>query len=111
MKNKFNELKNVLDAIRTCTQPIDQHSDPKSIDDCWQSAFEFIDDLKNDQENKDKLLLGRAEQLQREADAVFDKTNGQSPYNGGVQVGINRIVNLIKRHQSNGSNQNKASTL
>lgn len=43
----LSDLERVLAAIRLCTHPVDGHTDPKSIDDCWNEVTDAIDNLKN----------------------------------------------------------------
>ncbi len=40
MKN----LEQLLNVIRTETQPINGHPDPKALDDCWNEVFEQLAD-------------------------------------------------------------------
>lgn len=42
MEERINHLKGTLSAIRSCTQPIDGHTDPLSINDCWNEVDDTI---------------------------------------------------------------------
>lgn len=44
-KEQYDSLKSVLKTIKACTEPCQGHPDPKSIEDCWNEAFDIIDEL------------------------------------------------------------------
>lgn len=44
-ENRLNTIKLMLEAIRKETSPIEGHTDPQAIEDCWNDVFEWIDDL------------------------------------------------------------------
>lgn len=51
MKDRINErinhLKQVLHAIKVCTQPVDGHDDPESIHDCWSEVYDSISAIES----------------------------------------------------------------
>lgn len=42
----FEHLESTLETIRVCTQPIPEHSDPNSVQDCWAEVADTIQKLK-----------------------------------------------------------------
>lgn len=93
---KIKKLKENLQAIKLCTQPVDNHTDPNSISDCWNTVKETLEELESDN------LLAKAEQLEKEQQAVCDMVDerinpGQDK---AILTGIKRIVDLIRRHQN-----------
>ena len=88
-QQKIKQLQDLQKTLEGCTRPVEGHSDPSSINDCWNWMRELISEIKDEDE---KLLL-RAEQFQREQKAIL-----RNEYDSQILVGIDRIVNLIKRH-------------
>lgn len=44
---RFKRLEMALDAIRLCTQPVDGHTDPLSIQDCWDEVNDYLNAIKS----------------------------------------------------------------
>jgi hypothetical protein len=42
---RLNNIKVILEVIKNETRPIEGHTDPAAIEDCWKDVFEKIDDL------------------------------------------------------------------
>lgn len=43
----LKELNRILETIKSNTQPCEGHTDPNSIQDCWNEVFEGINDIEN----------------------------------------------------------------
>jgi len=43
---KLQTLRGALFAIKSCTQAVENHTDPKSIQDCWHMVDEIVAELK-----------------------------------------------------------------
>lgn len=56
--SKLDDLRNILKALQSNTQPCDGHTDPNSIIDCWNEAFEILNDIE-DLENEFKQLVAQ----------------------------------------------------
>lgn len=57
---KIKDLKRVLNSLRLCTQPCDGHTDPNSIDDCWNWVEEIINDIEKSNEKLIHEILDKA---------------------------------------------------
>lgn len=90
-QEKIERLQSLQKALESCTRPIEGHSDPLSINDCWNWMRELLSELKDEDE---KLLL-RAEQFEREEEF---QANGGHEHHQHVLTGVKRINGLIKRH-------------
>lgn len=92
--NKLEQLKQLLQAIKACTNHVDNHSDPNSINDCWNSVDDILSELES--------LKKRAKQMLREQDKIRDNAIkiGGNPkvFHEGCYNGVSRIVELIDRH-------------
>src|SRR5215467_8020396 len=44
---RIKHLEDVLCSIKVCTQPVENHTDPKSIQDCWNEVEETIAAIKS----------------------------------------------------------------
>jgi hypothetical protein len=75
--NSIEILKSVLQAIQGETSPIDGHSDPGALLDCWNEAWERIEEVKKalDVALKDALNL---ESSPRSIE-IFKKAGAESP--------------------------------
>ena len=61
-KQKIKQLQDLQIALEGCTQPIKDHPDPTSINDCWNWMRELLAEIKDED---DKLYM-RAMQLSLE---------------------------------------------
>lgn len=52
--NKIADFEKVLKAIRVCTQPIDGHTDPLSVNDCWKEVDDLVVEAKKIKESEEK---------------------------------------------------------
>ncbi len=48
MRRTFKDLEHVLNTIQSNTQPCTGHTDPNSINDCWNDVFEIVEEIKTD---------------------------------------------------------------
>lgn len=93
-QDKIKRLQSLQSALESCTQPVRGHTDPLSINDCWNWMRELLEELRDEDE---KLLL-RAEQFEREQKWLADHTGFKPSHAESELGGMRVIVNLIKRH-------------
>lgn len=94
-KEKIERLQGLQKSLELCTRPCKGHTDPLSINDCWNWMRELLNEIKDEDE---KLLL-RAEQFKREQKSILELPGRTDSYeNSFVLVGVSRMVDFIKRH-------------
>jgi len=54
----INHLEGILKAIESCTQPVSNHTDPLSVNDCWNEVRDTIAQLKSLQDNDGWISKG-----------------------------------------------------
>jgi hypothetical protein len=81
MPTKFNivdliHLYEVVHALRTCTVPLNEHTDPLSNEDCWNEVNDLLDKLGAsfkeqlvDQESIEKLIGKKIHKFEKRYDA------------------------------------------
>ncbi len=89
-QQKIKQLQGLQHSLEQCTQPCDGHTDPNSVNDCWNWMRELLAEIKDEDE---KLLL-RSEQFEREQ---IEQAKGLE-HHKHILTGVTRIVDLIRRH-------------
>lgn len=46
IKEEFEHLRTILDRINSETKPIDGHSDPKALKDCWEEVYTILNEIE-----------------------------------------------------------------
>lgn len=68
LSEKFKHLFRIIKSLEACTDPIKNHPDPNSIDDCWNWIDELLIDIKSEYNKTKKMLTD------------FQKAYGFTPY-------------------------------
>lgn len=102
MKEELLELHNLLKTIKACSQPCDGHTDPKSMDDCWNWAWERIEKLTAHADKIDLLLptVNKMHNAQAERIVYYrnEFTENAIAHELGVERGINSVIGIIDQH-------------
>lgn len=81
---RIEKLKQVLFSIRQNTQPVDGHTDPKSINDCWDSVGEILCEV----ESSAKLNIFITWRASKEGFINYDELT--------LKLGTNNLKYLVK---------------
>ena len=96
MNEKAEELIELLKTIKDETRPIEGHTDPNAIHDCWNEAFEILDALNEPVESEEFTKIDKRARCDCDLCKAHDEIDRLKEEN--------KKLNLILYHRENGLN-------